>query len=62
MSLAILLAPLLGGVVFAAAGYYAVFAMAFGLIVLDVILRLFMIEKKIAVRWLPEQEARVPHG
>jgi len=62
MSLAILLAPLLGGVVFAAAGYYAVFAMAFGLIVLDVILRLFMIEKKVAVRWLPEQEARIPHA
>lgn len=52
MSLAILLAPLLGGVVFAKAGYYAVFAMAFGLIAVDVVLRLVMIEKKIAVRWL----------
>ncbi|KAK3622327.1 hypothetical protein LTR56_018163 [Elasticomyces elasticus] len=61
MSLAILLAPLLGGVVFAAAGYYAVFAMAFGLIVLDIILRLFMIEKKVAVRWLPDQVVHVPN-
>lgn len=56
MSLAILLAPLLGGVVFAASGYYAVFAMAFGLIVLDVFMRLVMIEKKVAVKWLPAEE------
>ncbi|KAK1072934.1 hypothetical protein LTR74_002166 [Friedmanniomyces endolithicus] len=61
MSLAILLAPLLGGVVFAAAGYYAVFAMAFGLIVVDVVLRVFMVEKKVAARWLPEREVRTPH-
>ena len=56
MSLAILLAPLLGGVVFAASGYYAVFAMAFGLIVVDVFLRVVMIEKKVAVKWLPPDE------
>lgn len=52
MSLAVLVAPLLGGIVFAKAGYYSVFAMAFGLIVLDVILRLVMIERKIAAKWL----------
>lgn len=55
MSLAILVAPLLGGVVFAASGYYAVFAMAFGLIVLDIFMRLVMIEKKVAIIWLPAQ-------
>lgn len=55
MSLGILLAPLLGGVVYDAAGYYAVFAMAFGLIVVDIILRLAMIEKKVAVRWLGKE-------
>ncbi|KAK3674180.1 hypothetical protein LTR78_006027 [Recurvomyces mirabilis] len=56
MSLAILLAPLLGGVVFAASGYYAVFAMAFGLIGFDIVMRLVMIEKKVALRWLPREE------
>ncbi|KAK4626458.1 hypothetical protein CLAFUW4_04323 [Fulvia fulva] len=55
MSLAILLAPLLGGVVFQYAGYYQVYAMAFGLIVLDIILRFAMIEKKNTRQWLPEQ-------
>ncbi|EME46585.1 hypothetical protein DOTSEDRAFT_70558 [Dothistroma septosporum NZE10] len=55
MSLAILLAPLLGGVVFQYAGYYQVYAMAFGLIVLDIVLRFAMIEKKNARRWLPDQ-------
>lgn len=43
--------PLLGGVVYAGAGYYAVFAMGFGLIGLDIILRLMMIEKKVAAQW-----------
>lgn len=55
MSLGILLAPLLGGIVFASAGYYSVYAMAFGLIALDIVLRFAMIEKKTARRWLPEQ-------
>jgi MFS family permease len=51
MSLAVLLAPLLGGVVFERAGYYSVWAMAFGLIGLDILMRLVMVERKIAVRW-----------
>jgi MFS family permease len=45
--------PLLGGLVYAAAGYYAVFAMGFGLIGLDILLRLFMIEKSVASQWSP---------
>lgn len=51
MSLSILLAPLLGGVVYARAGYFAVYYMAFGLIALDIILRIALIEKKIAKQW-----------
>jgi MFS family permease len=73
MSLGILVAPLLGGVVciypliiglilldikvFNKAGYFAVYYMAFGLIVLDIILRLALIEKKVARQWIePSQE------
>lgn len=33
------------------AGYYAVFAMAFGLLGVDIVLRLLLIEKKVAIRW-----------
>ncbi|KAK5087927.1 hypothetical protein LTR05_002143 [Lithohypha guttulata] len=51
-SAAALIAPLLGGVVYAQAGYYAVFAMCFGMIGLDIVLRLLLIEKKVAKRWL----------
>ncbi|KAF2091264.1 MFS general substrate transporter [Saccharata proteae CBS 121410] len=51
MSLAIMLGPLLGGVVFDKAGYTAVFAMAYGLIGLDVVLRLVLVEKKVARRY-----------
>jgi MFS family permease len=49
-SLGILLAPLLGGLVYAHAGYFSVFAMAFGLIAVDVVLRLAIIEKSVAAR------------
>ena len=57
MSMSLLAAPLLGGVVFVRAGYYAVFAMAYGLIVLDVFLRLALVEKKMAAKWLPQESA-----
>jgi MFS family permease len=52
-SVGILLGPLLGGVVYAARGYYAVFYTAFGVIGVDVILRVAFIERKVAVKWLP---------
>ncbi|KAJ4375472.1 hypothetical protein N0V86_007003 [Didymella sp. IMI 355093] len=58
MSLGILIAPLLGGVVFDRAGYDAVFGMAYGLIGLDIILRLLLVEKKVAARWDPVAEAQ----
>jgi MFS family permease len=51
-SVGILIGPLLGGVVYASSGYYAVFYMAFGLIALDIVLRFSFIEKKVAARWL----------
>ena len=47
-----LIAPLLGGVVLAKAGYNAVFAMTLGIIVVDMILRLLLIEKMTAMTWL----------
>lgn len=56
-SLAIILAPLLGGVVYARAGYYSVFAMAFGLIAMDIFLRLVMIEKSVAKQWMSTLQA-----
>jgi MFS family permease len=51
-SLGVLVAPLLGGVVYDKAGYYAVFAMTFAVIALDIVLRLLIIEKKAAAKWL----------
>lgn len=55
-SLAALLGPLLGGIVYDKAGYYAVFAMAFGTIALDIIFRILLVEKKVARKWLPKKE------
>ena len=39
------------------AGYYSVFAMAFGLIGLDIVLRILLIEKKAAQKWIDMDEA-----
>ncbi len=57
MSVAILVAPLLGGVVYNRTGYYGVYYMAFALILLDIILRMTMIEKKIARKWHREEKS-----
>ncbi|KAF2401603.1 putative MFS amine transporter [Trichodelitschia bisporula] len=51
MSVALLLGPLLGGIVFERAGYNEVYAMVYALIGLDVAMRLLVIEKKVAKRW-----------
>lgn len=52
MSLGTITGPLLGGVVYQSGGYYAVFGTAFGLIGVDILLRIALIEKKHAQRWL----------
>jgi MFS family permease len=46
-----LAAPILGGVVYKEAGNGAVFAMGFGLLAIDFMMRLFLIEKKVANRY-----------
>lgn len=52
LSLAFLIGPALGGVVAERAGYEGVFAMCWACIGLDIVLRLVMIEKKVAIKWL----------
>ena len=54
MSVAILVAPLLGGVVYDKAGYFAVYYMAFGMIILDILLRMLLVERKVARQWITE--------
>ena len=57
MIMGLLIAPVIGGAVYEAAGYYAVFYIAFAIVVVDIILRLFMIEKKVARQWeLPVED------
>jgi MFS family permease len=46
MNLGIFCGPLVGGIVYDRAGYYPVFYVCFGILVVDVVLRLLMIEKR----------------
>jgi Na+/melibiose symporter-like transporter len=55
-----LVAPLLGGFVFAQAGYNAVFEMTLGLIGIDILLRLVTIERKTALKWMPAAVPEFP--
>lgn len=59
MSLGILIAPLLGGVVYNQAGYNAVFAMTYAIIGLDIVLRLVLVEKKVARRWESQSSGEI---
>ena len=59
MSIGSIVGPLLGGVVYAKAGYYAVFAMGFALVGFDIFLRLLMIEKSSAAQWSDSNEASI---
>ncbi|KAL8735110.1 MAG: hypothetical protein Q9166_000986 [cf. Caloplaca sp. 2 TL-2023] len=52
-SFGLIVSPLLGGIVYAKAGYMSVFAMAMALIIFDIIMRLIMIEKKTAAKYKP---------
>lgn len=51
MSMGMILGPVLGGVLYDKRGYYAAFGLAFALIGLDLVLRVMLVEKKIAVRY-----------
>ncbi|KAI3325842.1 MFS transporter-like protein [Xylariaceae sp. AK1471] len=58
MSIALLLAPVIGGVVYNNASYLAVYYVAFGIVGLDIALRFVMIEKKIAKQWIEEDPSQ----
>ena len=61
-SFGLIVSPLLGGIVYAKAGYMAVFAMAMSLIIVDILMRLFMIEKKTAAKYMPLKSVMPENG
>lgn len=52
MSVGPIVGPLLGGVIYAQGGYYALFGLMFAMLGVDALLRLLMIEKRVAQKWL----------
>ena len=51
MSVGLILGPVLGGVIYQTRGYYSAFGLAFAFIGIDLVLRIILVEKKIAVRY-----------
>ncbi|KAJ9607028.1 hypothetical protein H2200_008100 [Cladophialophora chaetospira] len=56
MNLALLVAPIVGGLLLDQGGYHSVFALAFGLLTLDVLWRLAVVERGAAAPWLGHQK------
>ena len=52
MSIGPIVGPLLGGIIYAHGGYYAVFGLMFAMLGVDAVLRLVMIERRVAQKWL----------
>lgn len=52
MTLGFMSGPVLGGVAYQIGGFFAVYGVAFGIIALDFFLRLAVVEKRTAERWL----------
>src|SRR5262245_25341360 len=55
-NLGVLISPIIGGVVYNAAGYTSVVIMMVSLVAVDIILRLIMIEKSAAKIWDPVED------
>lgn len=51
VTLGFLLGPFLGGLVYDAAGYHAVFIVAFAIVAVDLVMRFAVVEKSVARRW-----------
>ena len=58
VSIGPIVGPLLGGVIYAHGGYYAVFGLMFALLGVDAVLRLVMIEKRVAQKWLEAERVQ----
>lgn len=56
VNLGMTIAPSIGGLIYDHAGYYSLFIILLTFITLDILMRLVMIEKRVAARWIEEAE------
>lgn len=56
VNLGMTVAPSLGGLLYDRVGYYSLFIILLSLIALDILMRLAMIEKRVAAKWIEEAE------
>lgn len=67
LNLGLSLGPLLGGIVYATVGWFGVFALGFSFLALDIIMRMIMIEKRVAISFrsssnLTQEKSLSPEG
>ena len=57
-NVALLVGPTIGGVVFKQCGYSPIFALAFAVVVVDLVLRLLLVDQKTASKWKKDESKR----
>ncbi|KAF3045743.1 hypothetical protein E8E11_008620 [Didymella keratinophila] len=62
ISVAGLFSPICGGLLYAKTGYNGVFGVGIGLVAVDFILRILMVEKRVRDKYLPEYDAATEHN
>lgn len=67
LNLGLSLGPMLGGIVYATVGWFGVFALGFGFLALDIVMRMVMIEKRVAISFrgssnLTQRRSLSPEG
>ncbi|KAL9037819.1 MAG: hypothetical protein Q9214_005534, partial [Letrouitia sp. 1 TL-2023] len=62
MTNGVMIGPLLGGLIYAKAGYYAVFVVVLAVIAVDAVLRLIMVEKKRSKQFVKESSEENGYG
>src|SRR5271167_3288654 len=61
LNLGLTLGPLLGGIVYDRVGWYGTFALGFGFLGLDILLRIIVIEKRTADRYCLNEGNEIPN-
>ena len=60
LNLGLTLGPLLGGIMYDKAGWYSIFALSFGILAVDILLRTLIIEKHVADRYRLHNKCDAP--
>lgn len=60
LNIGMTVSPSIGGILYAKTGYTSLFVVMFGLVALDILMRIVMVEKKVAIKWAKPLKSEPP--